>query len=534
MSVRYKDFKFAIRREFWPFPGEALSLIPAHDKFFSEAMSQLQKWVPCLCQHHTNVFKACSTYVSCGLTLLPMPVGIVRRVYTIANDEWCDPVYASARSFKEVLQWQRGLMLRFTQPENANMPALQQGIRFAEPSTDTDNGRSRTGIWASDRDKLYYAPWIQSNESIVIEWDGFKSDWSDDDMLDENYWTPDAAAVVKLYVAKCHERDFGGDSARLKTFTEEYREKLGDLVYWCQKETQNQENRDAEELNTRPPTQAEVIDDEPPTADEEDIVAFIADWSGGAGSVPVSNLVKSWNPKYIVTGGDNWYDATVTKEDLDAQAHIYSEFMFPYNGTLGEGAEASNAFFTALGNHDRDPAGHYQIHQNYFNRPRDYYDFVSGNVHWFIIDGGYMNNKVTVAQVDGNTFDSVQGEYFKLKMALSTARWKIVVVHFTTYCSTHVEFPDLRWPFKNWGADLLLHGDFHAYERLLNPDGLPIVIGGWSGRPLDPFVAISPYSLARYNAQNGAVKLSVTINQLKMEAINYSGTVIDTLTLTKA
>ena len=536
MSLTYKAFTDEIRRGIFPFPGEAKSLVPAHSKFFVEAMIALQKWVPELQVNHTSVFPACSTYVQCALTVVEAPIGIIKRVYTIANDEWCDKVFLSSRSHKEVLQWQRCLMTRFTQPENAGMPALQQGFRFAEASTDSPAGRARMGIWSINRKRLHIAPWIQSNESLVVEWDGEKKEWLDTDLLDQNYWDAEVAAVVKLYVQMAHERDFGCDAQRKRQLEIDYGQKLGDLMYSWKKRTEDQANLDAEELNVCSPTADDLADDAPLAVADSTTIAFVADWSGGAGTIPVSELVKSWNPKYIVTGGDNWYDSVCTEADLDSVSSMYSEFMFPYNGTIGTGGTDTNKFFTTLGNHDRDPACHYQIHQNFFNRSRDYYDFVDGHVHWFVIDGGYKNDKVIVAQADGNSVGSVQAEYFRLKMSLSTARWKIAVLHFPPYSSRNESlfpFPALRWPIQAWGADLMLSGDDHLYERLLTPEGYPLIVAGWSGRGLHVSAAPIEYSLVQYDADFGALKITATCDEFKVEAINQAGVLVDTLTLTK-
>lgn len=536
MSISYSAFRTAIKGELFPFPGEPKSLVAAHDKFMVEAMIQVQKWVPQLAVNHTSVFAACSTYVECGLSVVEAPVGVIKRVYTIANAEWCDRVFYSGRSHREILQWQRCLMLSFKNPTNTGMPALQQGFKFAEASTDSAVGRARTGIWSIDRKRFYLAPWLQSNESLVIEWDGAKAIWNDTDLLDQNYWDAEAAAVVKLYVQKSHERDFGCDRQKLRDLETDYAFKLGNLAHTWNQRTENQENTDAEELNTRGPTGAELADDAPLAISGETVSAYIADYDGGAATLDVAALVNGWKPAYVVTGGDNWYGTELTLASLDASVGPgYSRYIYPYLGSLGAGADVENKFFPAIGNHERDPVGRLSIFKNYFNRTKEYYDFVKGHIHWFIVDGGYMNDKTTMVQADGNTSNSVQGEFFRLKMALSTARWKIVVVPFQPYASSTPEFPALRWPYKLWGADLVLTGDKHAYERILAPEGYPLITGGWSGRTLSPFAGgISPYSVVRYDANYGALKLTSSCDKLKVEAITRVGVVVDTLTLTKA
>jgi hypothetical protein len=121
-------------------------------------------------------------------------------------------------------------------------------------------------------------------------------------------------------------------------------------------------------------------------------------------------------------------------------------------------------------------------------------------------------------------------------MALSTARWKIVVVGVPPHSSIkegNTAYAALRWPYKAWGADLVLTGDDHLYERLLAPEGYPLIVAGWSGRTRVASAAPIAYSLVQYDADFGALKLTVSCDELKVEAINRVGVVIDTLALTK-
>ena len=73
---------------------------------------------------------------------------------------------------------------------------------------------------------------------------------------------------------------------------------------------------------------------------------------------------------------------------------------------------------------------------------------------------------------DGRTSTSVQGEWLKEELASSTSKFNIVVGHQTPYSSGftdrpgHGNSPDLQWPFKEWGADLVVSGHEHIYERL--------------------------------------------------------------------
>src|SRR3954464_7686127 len=65
----------------------------------------------------------------------------------------------------------------------------------------------------------------------------------------------------------------------------------------------------------------------------------------------VAALVKSWNPDYILTVGDNNYPTgSASTMDLNI-GQYYHDFIYPYVGNYGAGA-TTNRFFPTLGNHD--------------------------------------------------------------------------------------------------------------------------------------------------------------------------------------
>jgi hypothetical protein len=100
----------------------------------------------------------------------------------------------------------------------------------------------------------------------------------------------------------------------------------------------------------------------------------------------VANLVKSWNPDFIITVGDNNYpDGTALTIDPNI-GQYYHDFIFPYNGIYGSGS-ATNRFFPSLGNHDWRATGALP-YLNYFTLPGNerYYDFIWGPVHLFALD----------------------------------------------------------------------------------------------------------------------------------------------------
>lgn len=73
------------------------------------------------------------------------------------------------------------------------------------------------------------------------------------------------------------------------------------------------------------------------------------------------------------------------------------------------------------------------------------------------------------------------------QLAASTAPWKIVILHQSPFSSgDHGSFPRLQWPFETWGADAVLSGHDHIYERILK-NSFPYFVNGIGGASVYSF-----------------------------------------------
>ncbi|MBI3673274.1 MAG: tandem-95 repeat protein, partial [Rhizobiales bacterium] len=249
----------------------------------------------------------------------------------------------------------------------------------------------------------------------------------------------------------------------------------------------------------------------------------------------VANLIKAKNPDFIVTLGDNTYGAANTP-DL-AVGQYYSDYIGNYQGIYGPGS-VDNRFFPALSNHDWTDSG-IKAYQDFFTIPESsshnslYYDFVQGPVQFFVMDTDPRGP-------DGFAPGSAQYQWLQNGLANSVTPWQIVVVPSPPYSSgsTYGSNPATQLPFEQWGADAVLSGDDHDYERIMkdaNNDGvqLPYFVNGLGGASNLPMNAPVAGSVVQYNTDYGAMLVTASDTQLHFEfwSIANGGSLIDSYTI---
>jgi tartrate-resistant acid phosphatase type 5 len=261
--------------------------------------------------------------------------------------------------------------------------------------------------------------------------------------------------------------------------------------------------------------------------------ACIGDFgSDKGGTRTVARYIKSWNPQFIITVGDNNYPsgsaATIDKHI----GQFFHEYIHPYQGRFGLGAR-TNRFFPTLGNHDwltADAAPYL----NYFSLPGNerYYSFVRGAVHFFAVDSDKK-------EPDGTSSDSPQGRWLQQELAGSTSVWKVVYFHHAPYSSGIVhgsytnETTYMRWPFKEWGASVVLAGHDHIYERI-EVDGLTYIVNGLGGDSRDNFhFPLVEGSVKQFNREVGVLRGDASVRALTLRFFTWRGELVDTFILRK-
>lgn len=240
----------------------------------------------------------------------------------------------------------------------------------------------------------------------------------------------------------------------------------------------------------------------------------------------VADLVKSWEPEFIVTTGDNNYP-TGSADTIDKNiGQFYHDYMKHTGSAYGPEADI-NRFFPVLGNHDTDT----DLGQPYF----DYFD-LPGNERYYMVDWYpvriFAVNSVPWIEDDGVHADSVQAEWLRQALADSDDTWNIVVFHHPPYGSGWKgESSWMRWPFKEWGAHAVLNGHNHVYERIM-VDGFPYITNGAGGGSLYRWGdTIAEGSEVRFNANYGAQLVEATEESITFQFITVDEEIVDIYTI---
>ena len=255
--------------------------------------------------------------------------------------------------------------------------------------------------------------------------------------------------------------------------------------------------------------------------------AVIGDFGlDGEDEAKVADLVTSWKPDFVITTGDNNYFQGAASTIDQNIGKYYCQFIGNYLGKPGEGSPI-NRFWPSPGNHDWLTPG-LKPYTDYFTLPGNerYYDVARGLVHLYALDSDF-------SEPDGITEDSVQAAWLQGALAASTACFNVVYFHHPPYSSgPHGSSFEMKWPFEAWGADAVMAGHDHLYERF-EVGQIPYFTVGLGGASLYEFVTVIPETRMQYNAAYGALRVTADRHGMTFDFVNVMGTVVDTHTVAK-
>lgn len=266
--------------------------------------------------------------------------------------------------------------------------------------------------------------------------------------------------------------------------------------------------------------------------------------TGNTQSIQVAQSITDKNPDFILTTGDNIYQTNANAFD-DSVGRLYHQFMYPYNGASGSGAEI-NRFFPVIGENDNDITGDVtcSYYTSFFTNLSSvstntgslkphyrYYTFKKGNVQFFCLNSD-------TNEPDGITPTSLQGNWLKQEISSSVSDknvlWRIAVFHHPWISSGVLGHLGtwMEWPWSSWGIDLCLTGHDHFYERL-ESNNVTLIVQGAGGAPLYTFPNNPAQSKFRWNSYHGYSLIESRGNKLVFSLYDMYGNFIpDTGTCT--
>lgn len=525
--IPYSEFLTRVRAIVFP-DGEAENLQTTHDAYVKDALINLQTFVPCLRDNHVDFYGKEDFQEWCNADFTYIERGTVVAVYAFKISKRCKKLFYDQKSMSFIDQWmQRQRCVTCSDDEDetdvTRSPAcntVSDADSYCEDNEDESDcifKGSRRFYGIGPNQKLFLAPRFPCGYKIAVHWEGIKRKWEDSDPVPDDM---DLIMAVARYVQAQRslylDRDTPIYDRIMHPVNGEFTVARADMIHRCTRERRIRNRQ--ESLDGFDVINPFVYDALP---EDEDDFAYIADWGQvGVNSAAVADIVEAWDPEFIVTGGDNKYSATM--------ATVLASLPY-YQGLIDD-----ELFYPAIGNHDLADGGglaDFQATFSYinYNATRNY-SIRKRHVEFF-----FMETHDT-----GTAPPSLsdQASWLASALAASDAPFKVVITQDPPYSSDEngSNYPgheDSQLDYKGLGADIVLSGDSHLYERL-NVDDFPYVICGLGGATKNGFNA-TPVdgSLVRYNTHYGALHGTASANRLKLEFININGELVDSITLRK-
>lgn len=273
----------------------------------------------------------------------------------------------------------------------------------------------------------------------------------------------------------------------------------------------------------------------------------------GPAAAAVAGMIRSWEPEFIITTGDNIYgpvDYYDMRPEIPGMQTGWDEYVGSYYGEWiqrrVDGRYESltgtvQRFFPCVGNHEhtllsaivtyqppplpeegyrdffhlnpggvpRLPEDRGAVHTDYLS----YYALRKGPVDFFIMD----SNQPFLNTADGLLAVNDQNAWLEREAAASTASWKLAVFHHPPPRSFQVPW---NWvpPSRMALCDAVLAGHVHVYERVLW-NGVPVITTGNGGAPVQPRAApFLPDTLAVDDRRYGALRVLAGTEYVEFES----------------
>lgn len=388
--------------------------------------------------------------------------------------------------------------------------------------------------------KLWVYPAITPGYAIKLDYDGVRDDFADADLVP---FDKKVAKVVADFVMAEVARKVDGDLAASASYSASYRSGIRKLFIDTRDRLMESAGNDSKAGCVPgttcvsaglcvPCSAAPCVN--PTELPQLEWVMFgdSGDPASAADTTELAAAVRALNPSLIVHLGDANYPSgsSVTLGDNFVR-HFWSwiqagEIFVSY----GEVDLATNYGDPLSGILLAQQAA---IGASNITDRKLWFRLVRGEVEFFVLNSGLDDDDAYA--VSGAILDD-QKAWLEAALADSTATWKVVVCHRPPYTSDSVHGPGLevmRWPFLEWGANVVVSAHAHDYERLL-VDGMHYIVCGLGGSArttttLNPVLSGSQF---RWSADIGFLRCTASAEQLQISLVHgRTGAVIDRLVL---
>lgn len=231
----------------------------------------------------------------------------------------------------------------------------------------------------------------------------------------------------------------------------------------------------------------------------------------------VAAMVARWEPAFVVTTGDNNYPSGAPE--------TWAVNTAPYGELIPD------RFEPAIGNHDYecDACPEDAFVARFRRSPtRQFAKPSEGDplVRFFVLDSNAaepVDGAIRKKAARSNPL-APQRAWLQHGLASLRACWKLVAMHHPPYSSTTdpgsnpLLDSSAGWRYRQWGADIVLAGHAHTYERITRSGGFAYLVVGTGGAPLNTtFGAPVVGSEARIADAHGAVRGHADPTQLVLE-----------------
>ena len=264
--------------------------------------------------------------------------------------------------------------------------------------------------------------------------------------------------------------------------------------------------------------------------------AVIGDYGlGGNDELQVSDLVKSWNPEFIITTGDNNYPDGDDETFEDNIGYYYGDYIYNYDASIFNRCnglafqDKINRFFPSPGNHDDQFFQGLAYYKKYFTLPGNelYYNYSWGDIAFYSLNS---TDRDMTAQRD----------WLKAELLKSEKAFNIVYFHHSPYSSgDHGNESRMQWDFHSLGVDVVLTGHDHIYSRIdkIDEPGLHYIVNGLGGKSIydcgENPLGTDDFSVTCYDENYGALRGKVDAHRLILEffAVDDQEIPVDVLTI---